>query len=261
MKGERSKLGQVAVGLGTLATLVLLWEAGVRIFRVPTFLVPTPSAVAAKLVEKAALFPIHIRATLVETLAGFALGTVAGIAAALAIVSSRFLQSVLYPLLVMAQIVPKVAIAPLLLIWFGYGLWSKVLIAFLVAFFPVVVNTILGLRAVALEMLDLVRALRASHWQVFAKIRVPFALPFIFGGMKVAITLAVIGAIIGEFVGGNSGLGYLIMVANYEVDTALMFSALFLLSALGMLLYGVVAGLERLLIPWSVPEEPGAGRF
>ena len=147
------------------------------------------------------------------------------------------MRDVVMPLLLVAQLVPKVAIAPLLLIWFGYGLFPKILVAFLVAFFPIVVNGASGLASVQPELMDLGCSLQASRWQTFWKFRVPTALPELFSGMKIAVTLAIIGAIIGEFVGGNRGLGYLIIVANQELDTALAFAAIFLLSVAGIILY------------------------
>jgi NitT/TauT family transport system permease protein len=155
------------------------------------------------------------------------------------------------PLLLIAQIIPKVAIAPILLIWFGYGLTPKVLIAFLVAFFPVVVNTAQGLASVEHELLELGQSLKASRWQTFWKFRVPTALPDLFSGMKIAITLAVIGAVIGEFVGGNRGLGYLIIIANQELDTPLAFAAIFILSLGGILLFWLIELAERLVVPWN----------
>jgi NitT/TauT family transport system permease protein len=194
--------------------------------------------------------------TLYETFVGFILAVIVGVVAAALIVVIPGLRDIVMPLLIIAQIVPKVAIAPILLIWFGYGLLPKVVIAFLVAFFPVVVNTAAGLAAVEKELLDLGHSLEASRWQIFWKFRIPSALPDLFSGMKIAITLAVIGAVIGEFVGGNRGLGYLIIIANQELDTPLAFAALFILSAAGILLYAAVEVAERLLIPWNIPAEP-----
>jgi NitT/TauT family transport system permease protein len=159
------------------------------------------------------------------------------------------------PLLLIAQLVPKVAIAPVLLVWFGYGLAPKIIIVFLVAFFPVVVNVATGLAAVERELLDLGRSLEASRWQIFWKFRIPSALPSLFSGMKIAITLAVIGAIIGEFVGGDKGLGYLIIIANQELDTPLAFAALLVISLGGMLLYVAIELAERVLIPWGQTAE------
>ena len=249
------RLQTIIPSLVTIIVIIVLWEIGVRLFNIPEFLVPTPTAVLAKMAEKASLFSMHFYVTLYETLLGFLLGVVIGIACASVIVYSRFLANVIFPLIVILQIVPKVAIAPLFLIWFGYGWESKMLIAFLIAFFPIIVNTVSGLRSVEPEMIELVRSLEATNWQIFRKVRLPNSLPYIFSGLKISITLAVIGAIIGEFVGGNQGLGYLIIVANFELDTPLMFGSLVLLSLMGLALYGIIELLERLLIPWSTTEE------
>ena len=235
----------------TLIVLVVIWEIACRAFQVPSYLVPAPSAIAEKLYEKRDLYLGHTWVTLYETLAGFALAVMIGVVAAALIVVIPPVRDVIMPLLLIAQIVPKVAIAPILLIWFGYGLLPKVIIAFLVAFFPIVVNVASGLAAVERELLDLGHSLEATRWQIFCKFRMPTALPELFSGMKIAITLAVIGAVIGEFVGGNRGLGYLILVANQDLDTPLAFAALLVLSVAGILLYGMIELAERLLIPWS----------
>jgi NitT/TauT family transport system permease protein len=235
----------------TLIALLVLWEIACRGFQVPSFLVPAPSDIGARLYEKRDLYLGHTWITLYETLAGFALAVVIGVIAAALIVVIPAVRDVVMPLLLIAQLVPKVAIAPILLIWFGYGLLPKILIAFLVAFFPIVVNVATGLAAVERELLDLGRSLEATRWQIFWKFRMPTALPELFSGMKIAITLAVIGAVIGEFVGGNRGLGYLILVANQDLDTPLAFAALLILSVAGILLYAMIEVVERLLIPWS----------
>jgi NitT/TauT family transport system permease protein len=246
------------VGL-TLVIVTLLWEAACRWLHVPTFIIPAPSDIADRLYEKRALYAGHTWVTVYETFAGFVLAVVVGVVAAALIVVLPGIRDVLMPLLLIAQLVPKVAVAPILLIWFGYGLIPKVLIAFLVAFFPIVVNTASGLAAVERELIELGLSLEASRWQTFWKFRIPTALPDLFSGMKIAITLAVIGAVIGEFVGGNKGLGYLIIMANQELDTPLAFSALFILSLAGILLYAAVELAERLIIPWNVPTDPFAG--
>lgn len=255
------KVRQVAVTLTSLLVLTLLWEAAVRAFAVPQYLVPAPSRVWEDLATRnVALLP-HLAATFYETALGFAAGITGGIAAATLIVASRLLQQVLYPLLVIAQIIPKIAIAPIILIWVGHGMLSKILIAFLVSFFPLVVNTITGLRAVESDLLDLMRSLGASGLQTFVKVRFPNALPFIFSGLKVSIVLSVVGAIVGEFVGGSAGLGYLILVSNAEMNTPLMFSAFFLLSLMGLALFGLVALAERLIAPWAVAEQEDPTRI
>jgi len=240
----------------TLIALVAVWELLCRALNIPVFLIPAPSQVAWRLYEKRDLYLIHTWTTLYETTAGFLLAVVFGILCAAIIVVIPKLRDIVMPLLLVAQLVPKVAIAPLLLIWFGYGLFPKVLVAFLVAFFPIVVNGASGLASVQPELLDLGHSLQASRWQTFWKFRIPSALPELFSGMKVAVTLAIIGAIIGEFVGGNRGLGYLIIVANQELDTPLAFAAIFLLSAAGIALYAIVEMFERMLIPWHAPSAP-----
>jgi NitT/TauT family transport system permease protein len=240
----------------TLVALVATWELLCRALNIPVFLIPAPSQVAWRLYEKRDLYLIHTWTTLYETTAGFLLAVVFGILCAAIIVVIPKLRDIVMPLLLVAQLVPKVAIAPLLLIWFGYGLFPKVLVAFLVAFFPIVVNGASGLASVQPELLDLGHSLQASRWQTFWKFRIPSALPELFSGMKVAVTLAIIGAIIGEFVGGNRGLGYLIIVANQELDTPLAFAAIFLLSAAGIALYAIVEMFERMLIPWHAPTAP-----
>jgi NitT/TauT family transport system permease protein len=240
----------------TLIALVAVWELLCRALNIPVFLIPAPSQVAWRLYEKRDLYLIHTWTTLYETTAGFLLAVVFGILCAAIIVVIPKLRDIVMPLLLVAQLVPKVAIAPLLLIWFGYGLFPKVLVAFLVAFFPIVVNGASGLASVQPELLDLGHSLQASRWQTFWKFRIPSALPELFSGMKVAVTLAIIGAIIGEFVGGNRGLGYLIIVANQELDTPLAFAAIFLLSVAGIALYAIVEMFERMLIPWHAPSTP-----
>lgn len=235
----------------SLVVFLAIWQLACHAFNVPSFLLPTPTDIALRLWEKRDLYLSHTWVTFYETIGGFILAVLGGCFAAAVIVMIPSLRDVIMPLLLIAQIVPKVAIAPILLIWCGYGLLPKVLIALLVAFFPIVVNTAQGLASVERELLELAQSLKASGWQVFWKFRVPTALPGLFSGMKIAITLAVIGAVIGEFVGGNRGLGYLIIIANQELDTSLAFAAVFILSAGGIILYGLIELLERLAVPWA----------
>ena len=237
--------------LVTLVCMTIAWEIACKAFHIPTFLIPAPSDVALRFYQKRDLYLMHTWVTLFETVSGFFLAVVIGIILAAFIVIVPRIRDVIMPLLVIAQLVPKVAIAPLLLIWFGYGLLPKVLIAFLVAFFPILINGCSGLASVQPELSDLGKSLKANAWQIFWKFQIPSALPEIFSGMKVAVTLAIVGAIIGEFVGGNSGLGYLIMVANQELDTPLAFAAIILLSVLGLFLYGLIEWSEHLCIPWN----------
>lgn len=235
----------------TMLALVVAWEVLARVLRVPAFLLPLPSSIVQVGLEWKAQLPGHLAVTLAETLVGFALAIAVGVPAAVLIVSSRVLSNTIYPLLLVLQSVPKVAIAPLLLVWVGYGQLPKILVVFLVCFFPIVISTAAGLEAAPPEMLDLVRALKASRVQTLVKVRFPYALPQVFVGLKVAITLAVIGAVIGEFVGAERGLGYLIVASSSQVNTALAFVAMILLSVLSIVLFYVLEWLERRLVPWS----------
>ncbi len=241
--------------VATLVGLCLLWELAVHAFNIPNFIVPAPSAALAKIPAHAGVLTRHVLTTLSETAGGFLLGIALGVLAAILIVYSPTLQQVIYPLIVVSQVLPKIAIAPILMIWAGYGLLSKVLIAFLISFFPMVVSTVTGLRSADPDLVDLARSLCASETKIFRKIRFPHALPYVFVGLKLSITLAVIGAIVGEFIGGSQGLGYLILSSNFQMDTAMMFAGLFLLASLGLALFGAIMLLERICIPWSLTDE------
>jgi NitT/TauT family transport system permease protein len=188
--------------------------------------------------------------TVAEILWGFALAIVVGVPLAMLIVASPAFERSIYPLLVASQSVPKIAIAPLLIFWAGLGMFPKILVAFLIAFFPVVIDTVVGLRAIEPEMLHLARSMGASGARVFLKIRLPNALPNIFAGLKVGVTLAVVGAIVGEFIQADRGLGYALLQANAMLNTKLSFAAIVILAAIGVVLFALVDRIERLLIPW-----------
>lgn len=231
--------------------LLAAWHLYVVQFKVPVVVLPSPMQVLnAALRERGALMT-HGLVTLKESVYGFALAFVLGVPIAVAVAQSRVLNLTFSPLLVAMQSVPKVALAPIVLVWVGTGIESKLVIALLVAFFPIVVDTVAGMRATPREFLELAHSLRASRWQILTKIQFPAAVPFVIAGSKVAVTLAVIGAVIGEFVGSNEGLGNLLLVANSQLDTPLAFAALFALAILGIALYGAVALLEYVLDLWS----------
>jgi NitT/TauT family transport system permease protein len=230
--------------------LLAAWQIGVQLLGISPAILPPPLLVARSVQDNAALLVVEGWVTLRESLYGFLLAFIIGVPIAVGIVSSRLLDRMFYPLLIATQSLPKVALAPIVLIWLGTGMESKVAIAALVAFFPIVVDTAAGLRGTSAELLELARASRASQFQTFRKVRFPAALPFILAGSKVAITLAVIGAVIGEFVGSDDGLGNLLLVANAQLNTAMAFAALTALAVLGMVLYAAVAGIEILLRPW-----------
>ena len=249
----RRAAGEFAVPALTLLGALLAWEAATRVFRVPRFIMPAPSAILSEGWEWRYRFIGHTWVTLYETLGGFALSMLVGVPLAILIVYSPALRSALYPLIVLAQSVPKIAIAPVLLLVVGHGEFPKIVVAFLVAFFPVVVDTATGLAATPPELLDLSRSYRASAFKTFLKVRLPMAMPFVFAGAKVAITLSVIGAVVGEFVGSDQGLGYVILSATSYWKTELAFSSMILLSLMAIVLFGAVALVERLTCPWLAP--------
>lgn len=244
----------ISVGL-TLLAIIIAWELATYIFAISKVILPAPTEVAKEFTIKYFLLPPHIMTTVYEVLIAFAVAAVIGILLGILIVYSDFVREVLFPIIISLQIVPKIALAPLVLIWFGYGLLSKIVIAFLVAFFPILVNTMTGLVAVEPELIDLARGLRATKFQIFRKIRFPNALPNIFAGFKISITLSVVGAVVGEFIGGDQGLGYLVMLSNYEINTPLMFTSLAILAAVGLSLFGCVVLLEKVVIPWHISQE------
>ena len=250
----RRVLADYVIPAATLIGALVAWEAASRALHVPRFIMPAPSAIVAEGWEWRYRFIGHSWVTLYETLGGFALSIAVGVPLAVLIVYSPALKSALYPLIVLAQSVPKIAIAPVLLLILGFGEIPKIIVAFLVAFFPVVVDTATGLAATPPELLDLSRSYRASAFKTFLKVRLPMALPFFFAGAKVAITLSVIGAVVGEFVGSDKGLGYVILSATSYWKTELAFSAMILLSVMAILLFGAVSLAERVLCPWLTSE-------
>jgi len=242
--------------VASLAGMIALWQAALAVIPVPTWLLPSPMSIVSATWAWYPQLPAHTLATLGATLAGYGLAIAVGVPVAVLIVTSRFLEQTVYPILLVFQSVPKVAVAPILLVWVGYGQLPKILIVFLVCFFPIVIGAATGLNSAPPEMLNLVRSLCATRGQVFVKVRFPSAMPHLFVGLKVAITLAVIGAVIGEFVGSNQGLGYIIVVSMSQVNTSLAFGAMTLLAVLSIALFYAVEWIERLAVPWSRPENP-----
>ena len=234
--------------------LIGLWHWYCVQFKVPLAVLPRPALVLEALIKHFGLIAGEGWITLKETLYGFALAVLVGVPLAVAVVNSRILNLMFYPILIGTQSVPKVALAPILLVWLGTGIESKLAIAWLVAFFPIVVDTAAGLRATPPALMELARSLRASRWQMFWKVQFPAALPFVMSGCKVAVTLAVIGAVIGEFVGSADGLGTLLLTATSQIDTPLAFASLFGLGVLGLIAYALVVGVEYLIRPWLPPE-------
>jgi NitT/TauT family transport system permease protein len=240
-----------------LVVFVGVWEWAVRAWAIPPFLLPAPSAVAASLAGGLAsgLYLEHFWVTLGEALLGFLIAALAGITLGAIIAQFRLVEQTLYPYLVALQTLPKIAIAPLIIVWFGFGVPSKVIIAATVAFFPVLVNVIVGLKTIDQSKLDLMRSLDASRWQTFRLVRFPNALPFVFAGLDIAIVFSVLGAIVGEFVGAQQGLGNLILQFNFGLDIAGVFAVLILLSVLGVSLHLVMQVVQKRLIFWAEPEQ------
>lgn len=239
-----------------LAALVGLWEIACRSLDVPAWLLPAPSRIIVETWEIRAIIPAHFFATLSAVVGGFALAVVAGIPIAILVVYSAFLRRLIYPVLLMLQSVPKVALAPLLVLWVGYGLQSNIVVAAITAFFPIVINTATGLNSVDPELLELTRSLDSGRLRVFWRVRLPWAMPYIFSAMKVSITLAVIGAIVAEFIGSDRGLGYLILTSSGTMRTSLMFGIIVILSCLGIVCFYLVSFAERVLCPWYLPVDP-----
>jgi NitT/TauT family transport system permease protein len=236
--------------LAAIAGAIVIWYAVVILFHVPKYVLPLPGDVYRRTVEDLDFLIWHSLVTVYETLGGFALSIALGIPIAIALVASRTLERALMPWLVLSQTFPKVALAPLIVVWFGLGVVPKLLVTFLVAFFPIVISTVVGLRSVEREMIELAQSMRATRLQMFWHFRIPMALPNIFAGLKVSAAFAVVGAVIAEWVGASAGLGYLLMRANANLDTTLLFAVLVALMIIGVVLYYAVEFIERLSIPW-----------
>jgi len=243
-----------------IALFLVIWEMAVHAFSITPLILPAPSAVFDDIVANRDMYMTFSVPTLIEVLAGFAVAAVAGVALAVAVSFSGFMRRTLYPLLISSQMVPKIAIAPVLIIWFGTELEAKVLITMLIAFFPIMVATMVGLAAVDADMVRLFRSMGAGPLRTFAKLRLPAALPNIFAGLKLGMTMALTGAIVAEFVASNRGLGYYLLYANGQLNTTGVFAALFILTAMGVILYYAVEAVERLFILNSLSKDTDPGQ-
>ncbi len=235
---------------------LVAWQLAVGLFGIREYLLPSPLSVVAALGGSDIPWARHIWVTGVEIFGAFALAAAVGVLLGTATAWSELLSRALMPFLVFVNTLPKVAVAPLFLIWLGYGILPNVLIGALVGFFPVVINTAVGLSQIDQDMLDLGRVFNAPKWLVFAKIRVPNAYPYILSALKVTATAAVVGAIVGEFVASQRGLGYVIITTQSSMNTPVAFAALVWISVLGLALFGAVAALSRYLAPWAEGSEP-----
>ncbi len=245
---NRKNLNKVGMGIMAHVLFILAWYFIVVFADVPDYIMPTPLAALESLGEPNYNWLSHSWTTIVEIFGGYILAVVFGVFVALIFTWMPSVNAALMPLFVTINMIPKVAMAPLFIVWFSYGIGPNIIIAFTICFFPILLTTVRGLNEVEPDLLDLVRALNGSRWQIFTKIQLPGSLPFIFSGMKVAAVLAVAGAIVGEFIASDSGLGYFLMIAQENLDTAAMVMALTLISLIGMVLYGLVLLLEALVV-------------
>jgi NitT/TauT family transport system permease protein len=247
----RRRVGALLV----FAALFLLWEFAVHLFGIKEYLLPPPSKVWTEFLKRYAIVMPSAWVTLQEIVAGYLLAIVVSIPLALAVAYSRFMEQAVYPVIVFLQIIPKIAIAPLFIIWFGFGFTPKLLLVFLLSFFPIVVSSLAGFKSADRDVMDFARTTGASSWRLFFKIRLPQALPQIFTGLKVGAALAATAAVVAEFVASDKGLGYLLLQYNGNIDTPMVFATIVLLSLLGLAVYYVVEIIERLAIPWHVSQQ------
>ncbi|WP_455383472.1 ABC transporter permease [Salinispira pacifica] len=233
---------------------LLLWELIVRIFHIRAYILPPPTEIIIAIVKYITPLLNALLYTARSLLIGYVIAVAAGVLLALPVAFSRFIQRAVYPLIVVSQLVPKVALAPIFVIWFGFGLLPKIMIVFLLSFFPIVLNGIVGLRSIDSEIISLTRSTGARAVDVFFKVRLPSALPTFFAGFKLAAISATVGAVIGEFIGSDAGLGYIILTANGDMQTDYSFAAIVCLTVLGLLLYFAVEFIERLVLPWHISQ-------
>lgn len=244
--------------VGGVSVVLILWTAAVYFLKIPAYILPYPSDILNELFAKWGYLLAHTWVTAYEALIGFILAVVVGFFVAVLIVWSKVIERTLMPVLIFLQAMPKVAVAPLFVIWLGFGPLPKILITVLICFFPIVINSAVGMASVDNEMLELIKSMAPKKRQVFTKIRIPNSLPFFFTSLQISIVLALVGAIVGEFVGADAGLGYLIQVANANLQTKLLFSCIVILVLLGAAFFYAILICERLIMPWKPPGEDTA---
>jgi NitT/TauT family transport system permease protein len=230
--------------------VLFLWEEGTKVFEVPRFILPAPSIILDKFLSSDVNLWLHTRVTVIEAVLGFAIASVLGFVLAIFITMFETVELTIYPYLIALSTIPILAIAPLLILWFGFGMLPKIIVATLICFLPIVVNTIRGFRSVDYRLLELMFSLNANDWQVYRKIRFYTTLPYTFAALKVSISAAVVGAVVGEFLGSDTGLGYLIIRASTRLDTALLFMSIAVLAVLGVSLFLLVSYLEKKILYW-----------
>jgi NitT/TauT family transport system permease protein len=252
--GSLSRRLELLYPIGALVVLVAIWELATSTGDIPRYVLPSASATGQALIDSWPLLAENAVSTTVAILAGFALSVVVGVAFGLLIVWIKPIEQTAYPLLVGSQAIPKIALAPIFVVWFGFGLTPRIVMAFLISFFPVVVETVAGMRAIEPELVHVSRCMGMGPFQRFVKVRFPNALPQLFSGLKVAIALAAVGAVVGEFVGSDSGLGNVMLRSLALVNTPLLFASIIVLTAIAIVLFLAVEVAERILIPWHTSQ-------
>jgi NitT/TauT family transport system permease protein len=246
------------ISAGVIGGLIVLWEAGVRLFHVPDFILPAPSSIWLDTSALGLGIVPHIEATLLTIVGGYVIALAISLPLAVALFGSRLLSHAIYPLLIIKQSVPVVALAPILIVILGAGEAPRIVITILIALFPMVVSTATGLKSTPIELVELSSAMGASWWKQLFDIRLPGAVPYIFAGAKISMTLAVVGAVVGEFVAAERGLGYLIYTSTAYFLVSIAFGAMIVLSAIGLVLFQTIVWIERIAFPWAIAEEPDA---
>jgi len=249
MKIEQ-KNKNIAYPIVTLIILIFTWYFAVTLFDIKAYILPNPFAIPKNFIDNLSLLMNHTKVTLFETFAGFLLSIVTGVFISILIASSDTLDKMISPYIILSQSFPKTAIAPLMIIWFGYGILPKIIMSFLIGFFPITMNMVMGLKSPDVDLLDLLKSMSATKKQIFLKVRIPASIPYFFNGVKISIPMCLVGAVVGEFVGANKGIGYLIMMANNELNTDLVFSGLIALMIVGALLYFFAEKIEKKVAPW-----------
>lgn len=244
----------------SITALLLIWEIAVRALNTPAWILPAPTAIGNELYESGSNMLPHIGQTLLEVVIGIGVAILVGLATAGLLDRFSKIKEAVYPLLVISQTVPIVALAPLLIIWFGFDIEPKIIVVTLFCYFPITINTLDGLNAAEPEYLDLLRSMGANPRQIWWKVRFPAALPYFFSGLKIATTYSVVGAVVGEWVGGRRGLGIYLLRAQASFDTAKVFATIFVISILSILFFGLVFLVERWALPWTVADQPESQR-
>jgi NitT/TauT family transport system permease protein len=263
VRRRRRRVPGITYSVMVFIGLLVVWQAIVQMFDVSDILVPAPTAVASSLVDgfQDGSLVTHSIVTLKEILLGFGIAVGSALVSAVLITQFRMVERVLFPLLILTQTIPKVAMAPLLIVWFGIGISSKVLTVALIAFFPLLINAVLGFRSAAHDQAEMLRSFGASRAQIMRHLQIPSALPHIFAGLEVAVILSVTGAVVAEFVGSSQGLGYLIQASNFTLDVARTFAVIVMLSAIGIALHAVVVQLGKWLVFWTATPTDTAGEI